>query len=65
MDRPAQLQRVYPNAEIQRALSALDRAWVNANVSEAARKDIQEAMTVLQAGTLIMDGEEVSRHGTH
>ena len=41
---------VYTVAQIHEVSEALDRAWQNANISEAARKDIEAALRVLQAG---------------
>lgn len=50
----------YPIADVRTAADALDRAWQNANVSEAARKDIELALKVLQAGEPLPEFGEAS-----
>ena len=48
----------YSIASVREASEALDRAWQNANVSEAARKDIEAALKVLQSGELLPESGE-------
>ena len=50
----------YSVADVHTAAEALDRAWQNANISEAARKDIELALKVLQGGKLLPEFGEVA-----